>query len=424
MDFRPWLRSAHERIVSAVTITASPVAHVGRMIRRAGGVALDVVDVGRRTYEYARPLGSAEPPIPAGDRARLIAAAGADELLLTFMRQALIPDEEDPFAASAEELPALVDHLEAAGVFADPASFHEPPRVPELEWTSRAVIGRPYEHVTFRSPYAPAASVPGATRYARQTDNAIAHAWVVPQEMPAPWVVCVHGAGMGDPLVDLVLFRAHALHRQGFNVALTVLPHHGPRGVGRFRGAFPGVDLVTNLHGASQAIADVRAVLAYVATRGEPTALYGLSLGGYVAAAVAALEPSLCAAIVGIPVVDLSGLMRSHTPRQHARDPRFLEMFEHAAALEAVTSPIRLGRPAAPVRRIYAGRADRLVRAEQIVPLVEHWGLDDATWYTGGHLGFMTSPTTRRCLDDALVDAGLACRRDGDVVASLSGGRP
>ena len=175
---------------------------------RAGGVALDLVDVGRRTYGFAQPLGKAEPPLSGLDQARLVAAAGADELVLTLMRQVHMPSEEAAFDTLAEELPDLVAYLEAHGVFADPASHHVAPSLPELDWTQRSVIGRGFEQVTFRSPYAPPDDMPGATRYAQQTDNAIAHAWVVCHEQPAPWLVGVHGAGMGDPMIDLVLFRA------------------------------------------------------------------------------------------------------------------------------------------------------------------------------------------------------------------------
>ncbi len=393
-------------------------ASLRRVVGRAGAATVDLAGVGHRICAFARPLASAEPPVSLVDRARLVAAAGADEVVLTLMRQLHTPGGDDAFTPAAVEVPPLVELLEGAGVFADPASYHQAPRVPDLEWTSRSAIGRPYEHVTFRSPYAPPSSVPGASRYAEQTDNTVAHAWIVRQDGPAPWVVCVHGAGMGDPVIDLVVFRAHALHRQGFNVAITVLPHHGPRGVARFEGSFPSVDVVMNLHGAAQAIADVRAVLAYITARGERAALHGLSLGGYVAAAVAALEPSLRAVVVGVPVVNLARLMRSHTPARNADDPDYAEMFERAAGFEAVTSPIHLGRPATAVRRIYAGRADRLVPTDQVDELVEHWGMDDAAWYTGGHLGFMTAPTARRCLEDALVDAGLAQPHDGRLVAA------
>ena len=406
-------------MVKTTDLVTVPGSRLGGVASRASSAASDLAGIGRRTCEYARPLGSVQPPLGASVRARMIAAAVADELVITLMRQAMLPGGESAFAAGEAEAPELVDLLEQEGVLDDPASYHQAPHVPDLEWTSRSVMGRRFEQVTFRSPYAPPASVPGAIRYAQQTDNAVARAWMLRQTQSAPWVVCVHGAGMGDPLADLVLFRARTLHAQGFNVAIAVLPHHGPRGLSRFDGSFPSVDVVSNLHGASQAIADVRAVLAYVEARGERAALHGISLGSYVAASVAALEPRVRAVVVGVPVVNLARIMRLHTPEQRAQEPRFVEMLDHALALEGVTSPIRLGRPATPVRRIYAGRADRLVPADQVQELVEHWELDDATWYTGGHLAFMTSKTARRCLEDALVDAELASRSDDGSITAL-----
>lgn len=400
-------------------VASRPSVHVrtaGRVARRMGGVALDVVDTGRRTYDFARPLYGQDACVGHFERARLIGAAGTDELLLTLFRQMRTPDDET-IAATLVESKALAGHLGEIGVLADPASFHVAPSVPDLEWKSRAVAGRQFEHVTFRSPYHPPDSIPGATRYAEQTGNELAHAWVLRHSDPAPWVVCVHGAGMGDAIVDLALFRAGTFHRNGFNVAITVLPHHGPRGAGRMQLAFPSVDLVANLHGASQAIADVRAVLAYIAARGERAALYGISLGAYIAAGVAALEPSLAAVIVGIPVVVMADLFQTHAARQHAENEAYMGLYEHAHDLEAVTSPISLGLPATSVRRIYAGRADRLVRPDQVARLVEHWELEDAHWYTGGHIGFMTTRSVRHWLGEALLDAGVARREKGQVVA-------
>jgi pimeloyl-ACP methyl ester carboxylesterase len=392
-------------------------APVGRVVRRMGGVALDVMDTGRRTYDFARTLYRREAPIGRFERARLVTAAGGQELMLTLLRQLRTPDYEK-IATTLAEAPMLVQYLDHAGALTDPTIYHEAPRVPDLEWRSRSIAGRHFEHVTFPSPYAPGASVPGAARYAEHTRNEIAHAWMLRQQSPAPWVVCVHGAGMGDPMVDLTLFRAAALRRRGFNVAIPVLPHHGPRAAGRFQLAFPSADLVGNLHGAAQAIADVRAVLAYIAARDEPAALYGISFGAYVAAAVAALEPSLTAVIAGVPVVAMADLFRTHAARQNAEDEQFVELFERARELEAVTSPIQLGRPATTIRRIYAGRADRLVLPDQVERLVDHWGVGDATWFSGGHLGFMNAASVRRCLSEALLDAGIARRRNGHVVAA------
>jgi pimeloyl-ACP methyl ester carboxylesterase len=227
----------------------------------------------------------------------------------------------------------------------------------------------------------------------------------------------LHGAGMGDPLADMFAFRAVSLHQAGFNVAIPVLPHHGPRGAGRFTLAFPGDDPVVNLHGAAQAIADVRALLAYIEARHERAVLCGMSLGSYVAAAVSALEPKLAGVVVGVPVVDIPALLRTHAPPRFARHARFEELYDVSCRLDAVTSPIILGVPATDVRRIWAGLADRLVRRSQVARLVEHWGLDDASWYPGGHIGFLGSRAVRRCITDALIDADVAVRHDGRLQA-------
>jgi len=225
----------------------------------------------------------------------------------------------------------------------------------------------------------------------------------------------VHGAGMGEPFADIVVFRATSLHAAGFNVAIPVLPHHGPRGTGRFTVAFPSGDPTENLHGATQAIADVRALLAYIATRDERAVLFGLSLGGYVAAAVAALEPTLAGVVVGVPVVDIPEIIRTHVPARFAE--RYQDVRELAERLDAVTSPLSLSSPAAPVRRIWAGRADRLVSPSQVERLADHWSTPAVSWYQGGHLGFFSAPTARRCTSDALIEAGVASRKRGRLVA-------
>lgn len=400
-----------------MTTWSRPGVLFARAIRRIGGAVADAVDVVWRTVDFARPLYARGSEVPHCRRAGLVGAAAADELLLAGFRQLRAPDDA-AFATSRAEARNLLEHLDRTGVLAEPVRYHTAPAAPDLEWRIRDIAGRRFEHATFSSPYAPDASVPGAARYAEHTGNEIAHVWMLRQSYSAPWIVCVHGAGMGDPIVDLVLFRAAALHREGFNVAIPVLPHHGPRGAGRFEIAFPSDDAAVNLHGASQAIADVRAVLAHIAARRESAILTGISLGGYVAAAVAALEPSLAGVIAGVPVVSLAELLRTHAPPRFAHHERFAELVADARALEVVTSPIHLGHPATPIRRIWAGRADRLVRPDQVERLAEHWGVDHPTWYSGGHLGFFAAPSVRRCIREALADTGFAPHRAERVVVA------
>lgn len=369
-----------------------------------------------RTLGFAGEL--ARDPAPASPlrRVSLTAAAAADELLLACFQQLHSGIDDDAFASKLDEARRLVDHLEGRGLLAHPESWHVPCAPALLSECTRRIGHISFTHATYRSPYNPA-DVPGAARYAKHTRNETVHAWLLRHGRPSPWVVCVHGAGMGDPLADMVVFRATTLHAAGFNVAIPVLPHHGPRGSGRFTMAFPNEDPALNLHGASQAIADVRALLAYIAARGERAVLFGLSLGAYVAAAVAALEPALAGVVVGVPVVDIADLMRTHTPPRFARHPRRDDFFDVAVRLDPVTSPVGLSSPSVPVRRIWAGRADRLVRPGQVQRLAEHWGAPTVSWYQGGHLGFFTAPTARRCVSETLLEAGVAYRRKDRLVA-------
>lgn len=394
------------------------VAGIGR---RAWTIGDDLVDATTRTVGYARGMGS-DPDAGADGlllRVGLTAAAAADELLLATFRQLRAPTSDEGLASTLEEAAELVAYLQRNGLFATPEQFHRPPPPAVMDVRMRRVGRTRFGHATYASPYSPGADVPGATRFARDTDNHVVHAWMLRQNVRAPWVVCLHGAGMGDPLADLFAFRAAHLHRCGFNVAIPVLPHHGPRGAGRFEVAFPTDDPAVNLHAAAQAIADVRALLSHIATTEEPAVLFGISLGAYVAAAVAALEPTLAGVIVGVPVVDISDLMRTHAPSRFLHHPLFADFCTIAQELEGITSALALPAPAPRpgTRSIWAGRADRLVRPAQVRRLIAHWGGPEVCWYAGGHMGFLTARSVHRHIDHALVATGIGEDREGRLTA-------
>jgi pimeloyl-ACP methyl ester carboxylesterase len=395
------------------------VAGIGRRVWTIGD---DLADAASRTVAYARGLG--RDPDTAADsvlrRVGLTAAAAADELLLATFRQLRAPTGDEGLTSNLEEAAGLVAYLDRNGLLATPEKFHRAPPPAVMEVRMRRVGGTRFGHATYASPYSPDADIPGATRFARDTDNHVVHAWILRQTVRAPWVVCLHGAGMGDPLADMFAFRAAHLHSCGFNVAIPVLPHHGPRGAGRFEVAFPSDDLAVNLHAAAQAIADVRALLSYITMCEEPATLFGISLGAYVAATVAALEPTLTGVIVGVPVVDISDLMRTHAPSRFLHHPLFDDFYAIAQQLEGVTSALALPAPAqsSRTRSIWAGRADRLVRPSQVRRLIEHWGDPKVCWYAGGHMGFLAARSVQRHISNALVETGVAEDRKGRLAAA------
>lgn len=390
---------------------------VSALVRRVGTLGSDFAASIRRTFDFAKQLAAEPQPGPPLKRAALVAAAAGDELLVACFQQLYAPVDDAAFAVTLTESRELLSYLADRGALGDPDSWHRAPTPAVLEESARRAAHFSFNHATYASPYAPEATVPGARRYAEHTRNETVHAWLLRQAHPAPWIVCVHGAGMGDPVADVAAFRALRLHAAGFNVAIPVLPHHGPRGAGRFTLAFPSDDPAGNFHGAAQAIADVRALLAYIAARDERAVLFGISLGAYVAAAVAALEPAIAAVVVGVPVVDIPDLLRTHAPARFARHPRFEDLYTLASRLDPVTSPLGLSSPATSVRRIWAGRADRLVRPSQVERLAGHWGTPVVSWYQGGHVGFLGAPAVRRCVSDTLLAAGVARQSRDRLVA-------
>ncbi|MGZ4755215.1 MAG: alpha/beta hydrolase [Acidimicrobiia bacterium] len=382
-------------------------------IRRIRTVGVDVTAGITRAVRYVQSLRSASAPTSLWTRVRLSASAVTDEALLTTFQVLRSPPDSDHFAERLDDARNLLDFLGTDTAAAGPVEYHQRPQPVAFSGAERRVGHVRFLHAQFLSGYAPTDATPGAARFRQQTGNRIVHAWVLAHVRPAPWIVCVHGAGMGDPLADIFAFRAGALHRAGFNVAIPVLPHHGPRGAGRLAVAFPTDDPVLNFHGAAQAIADVRAVLATIEPREEPAMLLGISLGSYVAAAVAALEPNLRGIVIGVPVVDLSELLVRHAPDRFTHHPLFRELRDASRALERYSSPLTLPVPATTVRRVWAGIGDRLVQPDQVARIVDHWGNTETCWYTGGHMGFLGLPRVGRFTHQAIVDAGLGELRGG-----------
>ncbi len=293
--------------------------------------------------------------------------------------------------------------------------FAAPPPLTDVTVKRVNSMGRSYERITFDSEYEPRASEPGRERWLSYTAGNREYALMLRHRRPRPWLICVHGAEMGRAAVDLALFRAWHLYRDlDLNVVLPVLPMHGPRGRGLPKGvAYPSEDVLDDVHGTAQAVWDIRRLLSWVRAQQPDAAigLNGISLGGLVSSLVASLDDSLTCAILGVPAVDLVGLVGRHAG-----------LGGHAALRHTMNSAKPIGRMISPLaltpcvpmpgRFIYAGIADRLVHPrDQVTRLWEHWGRPKIQWYPGGHTGFFRSRPVQRFIDDALVQSGLVDRR-------------
>ena len=379
-----------------------------------GHVVNPFVKTGRfYAQTWARYLGGESADLPVVFPSPSLAAhALLDEALVTVFRAIRGVPGIEVFAPIEREVTAALEFYGRNGWLDDPESFFAPPPpLPGVDVRTVGSGGRRHHRISFDSGYQPAPDSPGADRYRSYAGNNREYALVLRHREPRPWVVCVHGSEMGRAEIDLRLFRAWHLHENlGLNVALPVLPMHGPRKRGLPKGAsFPGQELIDNVHATAQAVWDIRRLLSWIRVQ-EPDSAIGLnsmSLGGYIAALVASLEDGLTCAILGVPVIDLVQVFGYHAGLA-TDDPR-QRVLDVAAPIGRMTSPVSLAPRVPPNGRfVYSGLADQVVHPRaHALRIWEHWGKPDVVWYHGGHMSFFRSGPVQEFIDDALVQSGL-----------------
>jgi dienelactone hydrolase len=323
-----------------------------------------------------------------------------------------LPDPAQLRRARAEAA-AMAAFMADGGFHDDPSSYHRTPAPPGRSRLrpARAWLGREptnYQSLALPSNYEPHPGEPGGTRWLEHPRNHTLHAQVFEHPgAPRPWVVGVHGFGMGTPLTNFTVFSPERLHRElGWNVVLPSLPLHGRRGSGRMSGGeVLAPDYLRMVHLFAQAVWDVRRIVAWIRARGGARiGLYGISLGAYVSALVCAFEDDLAGVIAGIPAVDFPNLARDHEPRRLRRygsDARI--DWTHVRQATHAVSPLAFA-PRVPRERrfIFAGTADRVARPDQARALWRHWDRCTIHWFAGGHVAAQWNPTIAPFVDTSL----------------------
>ncbi len=306
-----------------------------------------------------------------------------------------------------------IEVYDRAGWLDDPRLAHADPGPPEGWTLDKKRAGKSnFLQLKFPTAYEPYAKDPSSPRWNEFVENRTVHSWVLQHDEPRPWVVNVHGAGMGKPRMDLRLFRAHHLHHElGLNVIQPVLPLHGPRAPKGDPGNYPSESVMHNLHGALQGVNDVRRAIAWVREQqpGQSIGIQGISMGGFTTALVASLETDLTCAILGVAPVDLVMLLEAHHGTGSGYDLR-VQNFEAGARLSSMISPLKLT-PMVPweARFMYAGIVDRLVDySDHVAPMIAHWDYPEVLVYDGGHVGIGLDRKIPGFVDMALTKTGLA----------------
>lgn len=347
-------------------------------------------------------------------------AAGIDELVLRAVR-AVIDRTLMPAPAAAGAL------REEARFYAHPAFTADPRRFfpflarPEPAPRGRLLPLRPRvrgsecARVTFRSPYRPV-NPAFATAYAATPENHWVHAelWCHRRREPTATAILLHGFGMGHPRLDASVLMAPAIFDAGLDVVLVTLPLHGRRSPAgtRFSGqCFASPDVARLNEAIAQAAHDVAALIAWLRTREQgPIGLLGLSLGGYVAALMAALRDDLAFVVPVIAPVcfgDLAWRFMRESALYREGDATAIGPEDLRAAYR-VHSPLAHA-PRVPPERLFivAGRGDRVVPAAHPLWLHEHWGRPRLLWFSGSHLAPFGRIHVTRALARFFADLGL-----------------
>ena len=244
----------------------------------------------------------------------------------------------------------------------------------ELEFTSNI-------HFTFPSP-----------RPCEFAENNIVHGRLYRRAkdwQKLPTLILLHGGS--DCLNHRYRFpwMVPAIHRAGFNAATLVAPYHFQRRVRRFE-AF---DHLRVAEAFAQAVAETRALTGWLLDQGCPSvALFGFSLGGWLAGLAATRDSRLKAIVLALP-----GVRRDYRGTRGERvlwTPVRKALERQKAAREALDKTpmnLTLSRPVIPKENILLiqGRYDLLVEPENTEELWQKWEQPEIWRLPHGHISWM-----------------------------------
>jgi len=274
----------------------------------------------------------------------------------------------------------------------------------ELEFASDS-------HFTFRSP-----------RPCEFAENNVAHGRLYrrAKDWPKfPTLILLHGGG--DSLSHRYGFplKVPAIHRAGFNAATLVAPYHFQRSVHRIE-AF---DHLRVAEAFAQAVAEIRTLTGWLLDHGCPSvALFGISLGGWLAGLAATRDSRLKAIVLAV-----LGVRRDYratrgegvlwTPLRKALERQKAVR----KALDQTPMNLTLGQPVIPKENILLiqGRYDLFVESEHTEELWQKWKQPEIWRLPHGHVSWMFAPgLTRRVL------CWLAPRLDRQAVTGRDSAPP
>jgi pimeloyl-ACP methyl ester carboxylesterase len=295
----------------------------------------------------------------------------------------------------AERYRRAIAFLDEQGALDEPARlFEQELDAPVVERKAQRYFGLPAcESIRFesRAPFAFPESFGTAVRDVTGRNRMTrAYRWRG-TERGRPALICIHGYRAGFPTLDARAFGVSTLrHEQGFDVALATLPFHGARAPqGTDSGQLFLNDPLRTIEAVVQGVSDLRRLARWLRAEGAPSVgVMGMSLGGYMAALFASIEPDLDFAVLVIPVASFADILWHRAGKRGEHDdaraagidlPLLRKLFSPHCPLHhrPLVSPRR--------RLVVAGEADRIVPPQHATALAAHWQAP-IEWFPGGHL--------------------------------------
>jgi pimeloyl-ACP methyl ester carboxylesterase len=217
--------------------------------------------------------------------------------------------------------------------------------------------------------------------------TAYARLFLGPARPPRPAVIAVHGYMQGGHwLVEEMRWPITGFLRRGLDVALPVLPAHGPR-AGNRRGApnFPSADPRLTNEGFRQAVIDIVSLAHWLKERGAPhVGIMGISLGGYTSALVATVSRAIDFVMPMIPLASVADFARAQG--RLGVGPSAIAQHEALERANWVASPLARPLRISPSRAlVVAAEHDRITPVSHAERIARHFACELLT-IPGGHL--------------------------------------
>jgi dienelactone hydrolase len=221
-----------------------------------------------------------------------------------------------------------------------------------------------------------------------------------------PAVVLLHGWNGERACRWLFPALAWRLNRAGINAAIMELPYHGrrrPRSAGA-PSNFISHDLRHTVEAARQAVADTRALVAWLRGQGSPSVgLWGVSLGAWLAGLMVCRDPHVRSAVLLTPVARMDRVVQ---------ELEFCEPLRRSlggAGLHWTPLNLASHTPLAGPESvlIVASQHDLFAPAQTIEELWWAWDQPEIWWLPHGHISVLMSlPTMVRTLNWIVARTG------------------